>query len=99
MFAGPHQLIPWGFGKYRLEYLLLGISLTSEMHIRSVIALFMGLVIQLSQVQASCMAFDSAKSCGVEAQAMSCCDGLQSCPCVGRRRFQSDTHSADSGSG
>jgi hypothetical protein len=52
------------------------------MHIKSIIALFMGLVIQLSQVQASCMASGSAKSCGTETQAMSCCDGLESCPCA-----------------
>lgn len=60
-----------------------GITLTPVMHIRSIIALLMGLVIQLSQVHASCMASDSAKSCGMGGQAMSCCDGLQSCPCVG----------------
>lgn len=46
-----------------------------------VIALFLGLVIQFSQVQAS-LAAESGKSCGEAGEAMSCCEGLQSCPCA-----------------
>jgi hypothetical protein len=51
------------------------------MNVRSIIALFMGLVIHLSQVQLS-LAADAAKSCGDHGLAMTCCDGLQSCPCA-----------------
>jgi hypothetical protein len=51
------------------------------MNVRSIIALFMGLVIQLSQVQLS-LAADTATTCGDHRQAMSCCDGLRSCPCA-----------------
>lgn len=51
------------------------------MNFKSVIALFMGLLIQLSQVQ-PCKAADPAKSCGVKAHPMSCCGGLASCPCA-----------------
>ena len=47
---------------------------------RSIIALLMGLVIQLSQVQLS-VAADTAESCHREGGA-SCCDDRQSCPCV-----------------
>ena len=51
------------------------------MAIKSIIALFMGLVIQFSQVQSS-LAATPAKSCGGEAQSTCCCKGLQSCPCA-----------------
>jgi hypothetical protein len=50
------------------------------MDLKSIIALFMGLVIQFSQVQ-SLLAADTAKSCG-GGESMSCCDGLKSCPCA-----------------
>lgn len=50
------------------------------MNLKSIIALFMGLVIQFSQVQAS-LAAGTAKSCG-RGESMSCCDGLKSCPCA-----------------
>ena len=51
------------------------------MGIRSIIALFMGLVIQLSQVQL-CVAAESTKSCATSGDRMSCCEGLKSCPCA-----------------
>ncbi|MEO5915391.1 MAG: hypothetical protein ABIS50_14250 [Luteolibacter sp.] len=51
------------------------------MDIRSIIALFMGLVIQLSQVQTS-VAAESVKTCATSAQRMDCCEGLKSCPCA-----------------
>ncbi len=51
------------------------------MWIKSVIALFMGLVIQLSQVQ-SCLAADAAKVAGTPSHSMSCCAGEKSCPCA-----------------
>ena len=57
------------------------ITLTVAMNLKSIIALLMGLVIQLSQVQ-SCVATESGKSCGGNARPMCCCDGLQSCPCA-----------------
>ena len=51
------------------------------MAIKSIIALFLGLVIQLSQVQLGSAA-EPEKPCGGNEHSMSCCDGLQSCPCV-----------------
>jgi hypothetical protein len=51
------------------------------MGIRSIIALFMGLVIQLSQVQTS-VAAEPTKSCGTSAHRTDCCEGLKSCPCA-----------------
>ncbi|MES2924445.1 MAG: hypothetical protein V4819_23030 [Verrucomicrobiota bacterium] len=54
------------------------------MTFKSVIALFMGLVIQLSQSQ-SCLATISAEPSGVTARPMCCCEGLQSCPCASDR--------------
>ncbi len=51
------------------------------MAIKSIIALFLGLVIQLSQVQLGSAA-EPVKSCGGNAHSMCCCDGLQSCPCA-----------------
>ena len=54
------------------------------MNFKSIIALFMGLVIQLSQMQ-SCMAATAADPSGVNARPMCCCEGLQSCPCVSDR--------------
>ncbi len=51
------------------------------MNIKSIIALFMGLVIQFSQAQ-PCLTAAPAKSC-VENESSSCCCGdFQSCPCV-----------------
>lgn len=52
-----------------------------EMIIRSIIALFMGLVIQLSQVQ-SHLAASPAETCVISGQSACCCGELQSCPCV-----------------
>ena len=51
------------------------------MDFRSIIALFMGLVIQLSQVQVR-GATEPAKSCATSGDRMSCCEGLKSCPCA-----------------
>ncbi len=49
------------------------------MDVRSIIALFLGLVIQFSQVPSSMMVQPS-KACAT--QSMSCCEGLESCPCA-----------------
>ena len=54
------------------------------MSIKSIIALFMGLVIQWSQVQ-SCVAAISAAPSGAKASPRCCCAGLESCPCVSDR--------------
>lgn len=51
------------------------------MVIRSIIALFMGLVIQLSQVQ-PCWASAPTKSCAENSETACCCGGYQSCPCA-----------------
>ncbi len=51
------------------------------MVIKSVIALLLGLVIQLSQVP-SCLAGETAKPCATSAQRMDCCKDMKSCPCV-----------------
>src|SRR5688572_25095590 len=51
------------------------------MVIRSIIALLMGLVIQLSQVQ-SCLTTGPAESCVTDGQSACCCGDIQSCPCV-----------------
>ena len=54
------------------------------MNVKAIIALFMGLVIQWSQMQ-SCMAAIPAGSCGGNARSGCCCEGLQSCPCASDR--------------
>lgn len=51
------------------------------MAIKSIIALFLGLVIQLSQVQLGSGA-EPVKLCGALADSQCCCAGLQSCPCA-----------------
>jgi hypothetical protein len=51
------------------------------MNLRFVIALFLGLVIQLSQAQTFASA-DSSPACGDTAHPMGCCEGLNSCPCA-----------------
>lgn len=62
------------------------ITLTSRMNFKSIIALFMGLVLQLSQVQ-SCLASQAEESCTLQAHAVSCCcEGFKSCPCVTETR-------------
>lgn len=48
------------------------------MVLKAVIALFLGLVIQFSQVQSALAA--SIYACGDMEQSMSCCEG--SCPCI-----------------
>ena len=54
------------------------------MNLKALIALLMGLVIQLSQVQ-TCLAATSTGAVGAEAHSMCCCEGLQSCPCASDR--------------
>ena len=54
------------------------------MNVKAIIALLMGLVIQLSQVQ-SCVAASSAVPSGAKASPACCCEGLQSCPCASDR--------------
>lgn len=51
------------------------------MDFRTVIALLMGLLIQLSQVQ-TCVAGGVIPSCATTARSMACCDGVKSCPCA-----------------
>ena len=51
------------------------------MTIKSIIALFLGLLIQFSQVQSS-FAAEAVKTCGERGGSMSCCEGLRSCPCA-----------------
>ena len=57
------------------------IALTLAMNFKAIISLLLGLVIQLSQVQA-CPAANSAGCAEVTA---CCCEGLQSCPCASDR--------------
>lgn len=57
------------------------------MEIRSIIALFMGLVLQWSQVQ-SCLATEARQPCAAQAHSMSCCEGLKTCPCAKESRDQ-----------
>ncbi len=54
---------------------------TGVVDLRSVIALFLGLVIQLSQVP-SCLAREATPPCATQAHAMACCEDMKSCPCV-----------------
>lgn len=51
------------------------------MNFRLVIALLMGLVIQLTQAP-SYLATESTKTCETRSQPAGCCDGLESCPCA-----------------
>ena len=57
------------------------------MEFRSIIALFMGLVLQWSQVQA-CLATEASQPCAAQAHSMSCCKGRKSCPCAKETREQ-----------
>ncbi len=68
-----------------LEIIPGGITLTNVMGTRSIIALFMGLVLQLSQAQL-CLTPRVEKSCATEAHAMSCCEGSGSCHCATESR-------------
>lgn len=54
------------------------------MSFKSIVALFMGLVIQLSQAQ-SCVVAVSVSPTGALARPTCCCEGLQSCPCASDR--------------
>ena len=60
------------------------IALIPAMNFKAIIALLMGLVIQLSQVQ-TCLAATSIGAVGAEAHSMCCCEGLLSCPCASDR--------------
>jgi hypothetical protein len=51
------------------------------MGMKSIIALLLGLVIQLSQVPA-CMADLPLIPCATSALPMDCCEGLKACPCA-----------------
>lgn len=64
-----------------LEYSCTGFTLRIVMNPKSIIALLMGLMIQLSQVP-SCLASESTKTCGTQAHPAGCCEGLESCPCA-----------------
>ncbi len=59
----------------------LDVTLTVAMTFKSIIALLMGLVIQLSQVP-SCLAAEPANPCAKSSQRMTCCEGSKSCPCA-----------------
>lgn len=48
---------------------------------RSIVALFLGLVIQFSQVPTRA-ADQPANPCATQSIAMACCAGLEACPCV-----------------
>ncbi|MES2438443.1 MAG: hypothetical protein V4584_05235 [Verrucomicrobiota bacterium] len=50
------------------------------MGLKAIIALFLGLVIQISQVHSGLAA--SVAACGDMNQSMSCCEGTRSCPCI-----------------
>lgn len=52
-----------------------------KMNIRATIALFMGLLLQWSMVQAFPDTIP-AKSCGSESASMACCASKQVCPCL-----------------
>jgi hypothetical protein len=52
---------------------------------RLFIALFLGLLIQLSYVQV-CGGGPTAEPCGTAALPMGCCEGLKSCPCAEESR-------------
>ena len=52
--------------------------------LKSIVGLFLGLVIQLSQIQ-PCAAADTALSCpSVAAKVHDCCKGKSSCPCASK---------------
>ncbi len=52
--------------------------------LKSIVGLFLGLVIQLSQVQ-PCQAAESKHSCPpASAHSRSCCEGKAACPCVSK---------------
>ncbi len=53
------------------------------MNIRATVALIMGLLLQLSQVNAF-PAAAAAKSCGSESASMACCPPKQACPCANK---------------
>ena len=51
------------------------------MEVRAIIALFLGLLIQLSQVQL-CSGDVAAPPCATTVDSMACCEGLKSCHCA-----------------
>ncbi len=70
------------FRKRRLEYSWVAFTLISVPLLKFIFGLFLGLVIQFSQVQ-PCMGADSGQSCPtVAARVHACCEGKASCPCA-----------------
>lgn len=67
--------------KYNLLKYESSINLNLFMGIRTIIAIFMGLVLQISQVQ-SCLGAEILNSSGKNSCKMSCCEAIQSCPCA-----------------
>lgn len=60
------------------------VTLITVTVLKSIVGLFLGLVIQLSQVQ-PCAAADSKLPCpSVAARVHDCCKGKASCPCMGK---------------
>ncbi len=70
------------FRKRRLEYPRDTFTLMCVALLKFTVGLFLGLVIQLSQIQ-PCVAADSEQSCPtVAARVHTCCEGKVSCPCA-----------------
>jgi hypothetical protein len=67
--------------EFKLEINLLSVTHNRVIGFRMLIALFMGLVLQLSQAESFCSG-DVAPACGSQKHSMSCCEGLKSCPCA-----------------
>lgn len=55
--------------------------LLTAMGMKSIIAMFLGLVIQFSQAQ-SCFAADAVNLLSPQTHSMDCCAGEKSCPCA-----------------
>jgi len=67
--------------KYNLLKYKSSIIVIMFMVFRTIIAIFMGLVLQISQVQ-SCLGAEILNSSGKNSCKMSCCEAIQSCPCA-----------------
>ena len=76
--------ISWSHLRKLFGITFTSIALIPAMNLKAIIALLMGLVIQLSQVQA-CLAATSTGAVGAKAHSKCCCEGLQSCPCASDR--------------
>jgi hypothetical protein len=80
----PH--LPVAFFKKKIGISVKPFNLTPVLVVKTIVSLFLGLVLQLSQAGA-CMAAKQEKSCVPSAPAMSCCcEGLPSCPCAKESR-------------